>query len=166
VSAYTHFSTTAFSPQTFRPHGIIESKVVGKLFIQEASGPFNKEILLAMDAVHVKARLLLAAGGPWAALFIFKNSALASPEMLSGLRKYLALQVTHKNASIATGLVLPKDVEGASLLTPHYLRAWRDAGIHCEAFEDLDLARAWVTQQLERTLLASPLESQINPGSD
>jgi hypothetical protein len=154
VSAHIQYSTTAFNPQTFKPHGFIESKVVGRLFIQEATGPFNKEILLAMDAVHAKARLLLTAGGPWAALFIFKNSALASPEMLSGLRKYLALQVTRNNASVATGLVLPKHVEAASLLTPHYLRAWRDAGITCEAFEDLALAHAWIAQQLERALPA------------
>lgn len=142
------FSTTSFSPQSFKPHGTIESRIDGRLFVQEATGPFNKEILLAMDSVHTNARALLASQGPWGALFVFKKSALASPEMLEGLKKYLSIQVAGKNASVATALVLSPRVEGASLMAQHYLRAWRSAGILCESFEDYDEAHRWVTLQL------------------
>ena len=152
MTVRNHFSTTWFDPTTFKPHGTIESKIEGNLFIQEATGPFNKEILLAMDAVHTKARQVLVSSGPWGGLFIFKNSALASPEMLDGLKKYLLAQVKRKHASLATGLVLPQSVEGASLMTPHYLRAWRDAGIVCAAFEDVLDAHDWISLQLSIAL--------------
>ena len=146
------FSTTSFNPAMFKPHGAIESRIEGKLFIQEATGPFNKEILLAMDFVHSQARHLLMEGGPWGALFLFKQSALASPEMLSGLKKYLSIQVTRKNASIATGLVFSPGVEGAALMKPHYLGAWRGAGILCEAFEAEQEGRDWISAQMVRPL--------------
>lgn len=163
MTVRSHFSTTWFDPATFKPHGTIESKIEGNLFIQEATGPFNKEILLAMDSVHAKARQVLVSNGPWGGLFIFKNSALASPEMLDGLKKYLVTQVARNNASIATGLVLPRSVEGASLMTPHYLRAWRDAGIVCEAFEDVLDAHHWISSQLSTALRLSRGDDPPSP---
>jgi hypothetical protein len=158
MAADFRFSTSSFSPQNFKPHGTVDSKVVGNLFIQEATGPFNKEIVLAMDVVHAEARGLLLSGGAWGALFVFKNSALASPEMLDRLQKYLSMQVTRKNASVATGLVLPHSVEGAAFMAPLYVRAWRNAGICCEAFVDYLEAHSWVSKQLEgKTDLPSQL---------
>ncbi|OYU46201.1 MAG: hypothetical protein CFE44_03360 [Burkholderiales bacterium PBB4] len=144
----SRFSTTTFAPQMFKPHGRIESSVVGNLFVQEATGPFNKEILLAMEAVHAGARQLAASDGVWAAIFVFKQSALASPEMLNGLSKYLATQVTRRNASTATALVMPADVEGALLMAPLYLRAWQRAGISCEVFSGREDAERWLATQL------------------
>lgn len=144
------YSTTRFAPQRFQPHGSIESRIEGRLYIQEATGPFNKEILLAMDVVHAEARQFLLSGGAWGALFVFKGSALASPEMLDGLKKYLAMQVLRKSASVATGLVLARDVEGSLLMKGHYLRAWQGAGIVCEAFERYADAQAWITEKLSR----------------
>ena len=144
MASKSRYSTTEFSPQQFKPHGRIESTVVGNLFIQEATGPFNKEILLAMESVHTRPRELLASVGPWAAMFVFNQSALASPEMLDGLKKYLATQVTRENASVATALVLPPQVEGALLMGPLYLRAWRGAGIHSEIFGAREDAEHWI----------------------
>lgn len=142
------FSTASFRPQSFKPHGTIESRIEGRLFIQNATGPFNKEILLAMDAIHTQAREFLASQGPWGGLFVFKSSALASQEMLEGLKNYLSLQVNNKHGSVATALVLAPNVEGASLMTQHYLDAWRSAGIPCEKFENYEDAHRWVALQL------------------
>ena len=138
------FSTTSYNPPFFKPHGVIESRVEGNLFVQEGSGPFNKEILLAMNAVHAEAKKLLPPAGPWYALFIFDISALAPREMLEELRQYLTIQVTQNLASQATALVLPRSVEAATLMKPIYLRVWREAGIPCEAFENVAEAKAWL----------------------
>ena len=147
----SRYSTTVFSPHKFKPHGRIESSVVGNLFIQEATGPFNKEILLAMESVHAGPRELLTSGGRWAAIFVFRHSALASPEMLEGLKNYLATQVTRKNASVATALVIPPQVEGALLMGSLYLRAWRGAGITCEIFGAREDAEHWISTRLAMT---------------
>lgn len=138
------FSTTNHPSQFFKPHGRIDSQVVGNLFVQEGTGPFNKEIFFAMRSVHASAKEQLPSDGPWYGLFIFKNSALAPQEMLDDFCEYLRDQKRLNRASQATAIVLSANVEAAALMKPLYLRVWRNAGIPCEAFVDEQEARAWL----------------------
>ncbi len=138
------FSTTNHSSQFFKPHGRIDSQVVGDIFVQEGTGPFNKEIFSAMRSVHACAKEQLPSDGPWYGLFIFKNSALAPQEMLDDFCEYLKDQKRMNRASQATALVLSESVEAAALMKPLYLRVWRKAGIPCEAFTGEQEARAWL----------------------
>ncbi|MDT7517064.1 hypothetical protein [Rhodoferax mekongensis] len=153
MSRNERFSTTNQTSHVFKPHGRIDSEVVGNIFVQEATGPFNKEIFAAMRSVHASAKEQLPSVGNWYGLFIFRNSALAPQEMLDDLYEYLKDQKHQNRASRATAIVLPEVVEAASLMKPLYLRVWRKAGITCEAFTDEQLARAWLD-----SVLKSPID--------
>ncbi|CAM8667886.1 hypothetical protein MCEMSEM18_01658 [Comamonadaceae bacterium] len=138
------FSTTNFLSQSFKPHGRIDSKVIGNIFVQEGTGPFNKEIFLAMRSVHSSAKEMLPSEGPWYGLFIFRNSALAPQEMLDDFCEYLKDQKRLNRSSRATAIVLSESVEAAALMKPLYLRVWSEAGIPCKAFGDEREAHEWL----------------------
>nr|WP_315478755.1 hypothetical protein [uncultured Rhodoferax sp.] len=138
------FSTTNYISQFFKPHGRIDSQVVGDVFVQVGTGPFNKEIFSAMRSVHASAKELLPSDGPWYGLFIFRNSALAPQEMLDDFCEYLKDQKRLNRASQATAIVLPENVEAAALMKPLYLRVWREAGIPCDVFGNEQDAQVWL----------------------
>ena len=143
------------STSIFRPHGFVESRIDGNILVQEATGPFNKEFVWAMASANAEARVQLVSIGPWGAILVFKHSALASLEMLREFGKYLATQVRKGQASVATALVMSPEVEGASIMSPHYLRVWAEAGIVCQHFDSISGAATWI-----RSLLRPALESQ------
>lgn len=147
------FSTTSHSSQFFKPHGRIDSHIIGNIFVQEGTGPFNKEIFAAMQSVHARAKEQLPSKGSWFGLFIFKNSALAPQTMLDDFCEYLKNQNKVGRASQATALVLPETVEAAALMKPLYLRVWRNAGIPCEAFKDEQAAKAWLDSLAQSSVM-------------
>jgi hypothetical protein len=141
-------STDEFSASSFRPHGRIESDVEDRIFIQKAKGPFNEQIISAMRVVHKKALDSLVNTGPWGAIFHIEENALSSFPMFKSLTDYLSSQAKNGSASVGTAIVIGDDVDGASMMAAHYLKAWSDAGIRCRHFANFDDGKSWIQNLL------------------
>ena len=64
----------------------MDVQVSGRLNILEARGPFNKELVIAGDAVQEALDAVLNAQGRWGTVLVFKENALASPEAVAEMR--------------------------------------------------------------------------------
>ena len=137
-------STDEFAASSFRPHGRIDSNVEERILIQRAKGPFNEQIISALRVVHKSALDSLSNTGPWGAIFQIEESALSTFPMLHGLTEYLSLQVKNGSASVATAIVIGDDVDGASMMAHHYVKAWSDAGIRCKYFQKFEDGKFWI----------------------
>jgi hypothetical protein len=144
----SHLSTNDVPTGTFKPHGTIDLQVCGRLNILQARGPFNKELVIAGDAVQEALDAVLNAQGRWGTVLVFKDSALASPEAVSEIASIVKRRVDKGIRPVAIALVVTPDVEGGAIMQSHYLAAYAKAGIPGQVFDDVEKAKAWVLQAI------------------
>jgi hypothetical protein len=126
----------------------MDARVSGRLNILEALGPFNKELVIAGDAVQEALDAVLNAQGRWGTVLVFKGSALASPEAVAEIANIVKRRVDKGIRPVAIGLVVTPDVEGGALMQSHYLAAYAKAGIPGKVFDDIENAKLWVLQAI------------------
>jgi hypothetical protein len=126
----------------------MDARVSGRLNILEARGPFNKELVIAGDAVQEALDAVLNAQGRWGTVLVFKGSALASPEAVAEIANIVKRRVDKGIRPVAIGLVVTPDVEGGALMQSHYLAAYAKAGIPGKVFDDIENAKLWVLQAI------------------
>ena len=144
----THLSTDDVPAGTFKPHGTMDVQVSGRLNILEARGPFNKELVIAGDAVQEALDAVLNAQGRWGTVLVFKENALASPEAVAEIASIVKRRVDKGIRPVAIGLVVTPDVEGGAIMRSHYLAAYAKAGIPGKVFDDVEKAKLWVLQAI------------------
>lgn len=148
MTSKKHRSTDDFDPPTYRPHGRVTFTIYDNVLVCEAIGPFNKELITAIESVEIG---LLEESKPkekWGEIIIINGSALGSAETLVAFTNYLKKLVAHKLMADVSALVLDDQVEGAGVMTPHLIKAYADAGIELTVFDTLNEARVWVKLHL------------------
>ena len=141
-------NTHQIADGTFRAHGFMEVSVDERLNIMEAHGPFNKELVLAADQAQEKIDPHLPTADRWGSVLVFRESALATPDAIAAIGDIVARRCAQGIRPVAIALVMAADVEGASLMAPHYLQAYAHSGIPGAVFADLQVATEWVLAQL------------------
>jgi len=141
-------TTDDFDPLTYRPHGRVSFSIDGNMLLCDAVGPFNKELITAIESVEMDLLLDLKSKGKWGEVIIITGSALGSAETLQAFTDYLKKLVAHQFIADVSALVMDAQVEGASLMTPHLIKAYEDAGIELTVFDTLNEARVWVKLHL------------------
>ena len=131
----------------FRAHGFMEVSVDAQLNIMEARGPFNKELVLAGDQAQEQIDPHLPRAQRWGSILVFKGSALATPDAIAAIADIVARRCAQGIRPVAIALVMAADVEGASLMAPHYLQAYARSGIPGAVFADVQAATDWVRAQ-------------------
>nr|WP_326528552.1 hypothetical protein [Rhodoferax sp.] len=126
----------------------MDVQVSGRLNILEARGPFNKELVIAGDAVQEALDAVLNAQGRWGTVLVFKENALASPEAVAEIASIVKRRVDKGIRPVAIGLVVTPDVEGGAIMQSHYLAAYAKAGIPGKVFPDVEKAKLWVVQAI------------------
>ena len=144
----THSSTDDFDPLTYRPHGRVTFTVEGDVLICDAVGPFNKELIAAIETVEMGPLLELKSRGKWGEIIIISGSALGSTDTLVAFTAYLKKLVAEQFMADVTALVMDNQVEGGTLMTPHLIKAYKDAGIELTIFDTVNEARVWVKLHL------------------
>ncbi|MCO4205074.1 hypothetical protein [Aeromonas taiwanensis] len=141
-------TTDDHQPKRFRPHGLVEYVVLDNILVCEAIGPFNLELI--GSAVSVESPLIdtLVKQGKWGDVVVFKQSAMASLEVLSSLTGYLRSLSTSMKMPSATALVISPKIEGSRIMTPHYRKCYADAGVEVAVFDDVDAALVWMQNRL------------------
>lgn len=135
-----------YAKGAFQPHGAMELRLSGQLNILEATGPFNKELVIAADAAQESLYEALMQKGRWGTVLIFRKNALISLEALAEITSILQRRTAQGYVPVAIALVFGPDVEGGTLMQSHYLNAYRKAGIEGRIFDDALAAQDWVAQ--------------------
>ncbi len=141
-------STDDYDPVKFRPHGRVTFIKDGDLLICEATGPFNKELLLAIAATERDMILQMQVHPRWADIVIIKENAMASTEALEEFTGYLiSLGRQNLNATV-TAMVIDETVTGADVMTSRLIDAYIDAGVNLTVFKTLNDAKVFVKLHL------------------
>ena len=148
MTTKNHITTDDFDPQTFRPHGRVTFSVDGNVLMCDAVGPFNKELIEAIEGVELKLIDEMKQNEKWGDIVTISGSALGSSETLQAFTDYLKMLVAGNFISNVTAMVIDKNVEGAGVMTPYLIKAYADAGLKLTVFETLNEAKVWVKLHL------------------
>lgn len=143
-------SAGQYARGAFKPHGSMQLEQSGFLNVLEATGPFNKELVVAADAAQENLYESLVQKGRWGTVLIFRESALVSLEALAEISAILRRRKTQGYAPVAVALVFGPEVEGGALMQSHYLKAYQSADIDGRIFSNEADAKAWMADVIER----------------
>lgn len=145
-------NTDQFATGPFRPHGRIEIWAEGNVMRLEATGPFNKEAIIALGATWRALFAELPMRGPFAAIIVIRHSIMSSQEVLDAFGDFLrsGSQAGHPAAAVA--YVAAPDIEGRSLILPKLADLYAATGRLFASFateaEAEDWMRAWLRDAL------------------
>ena len=141
-------STDDFKLNKFKPHGRAEFERDGQILICHAVGPFNKELVVAIAAIQPKLLNEIISDGEWANITILSRSALATPDALLELGKYLSSIVNQSARSCASALVIGNYVEGRKFMAPYIIKAFADIGTKLVLFDTIRSANDWAVEEI------------------
>lgn len=147
----TRSDTTQHAVGGFKPHGYMQLELSGQLNVLEATGPFNKELVIAADVAQEGLYAELANKGRWGTILIFRENALTSLDALEEITHALKRRAAQGYAPVAVALVFGAGVEGGVLMQPYYLNAYKNAGIQGRCFTDELAAKEWVSSVINQT---------------
>lgn len=147
----TRSDTTQHATGGFKPHGYMQLEQSGKLNVLEATGPFNKELVIAADAAQEALYAELVKKGRWGTILIFRENALTSLDAVEEITHILKKRAAQGYAPVAVALVFGAGVEGGDLMRPYYLNAYANAGIVGRCFSDELAAKEWVSDVINQT---------------
>ncbi len=133
----------------FSQHGTIESRIEGNILINEATGPFNAEIIYALQEVQSELLDVLAVLRNWGQIYIFHQSALCSPDTIEAMHGYISQKKGTISKPAATAFVMDRNVEGRLIMGPHYRQVYEKAELNFALFVTEAEAREWVEQTLK-----------------
>ena len=137
------YSTDGVEPGRFRPHGRVEYEEQGNILFTKAWGPFNIELVTALETLVKSLFPVMTSKGKWVNIAVFEESALASYEVLGTLREMAKLVLQLNIAPACIAFVFRPEVEGAKLMAPLFEKYVNDGGIPCKTFASSDLAEKW-----------------------
>jgi len=132
----------------YNQHGRMQSHVDNNILINEATGPFNAEIISAIQVIQRDLLKEISGHEHWAQVYIFYESVLCSPDTIEALRTYLARFKDPKKQPVATAFVMGTDIEGSSMMGPHYRQVYEEAQLTFQLFSTKAQALAWVNTML------------------
>lgn len=135
----------------FTQHGTIESRVDGNILINEATGPFNAEIIYALQEAQRELLEIVAEQENWAQIYIFHQSALCSPDTIDAINAYLSSKKGTIKRPVATAFVMERSVEGRAIMGPHYRQVYEKAELNFALFVTEQDAREWIAKTLQQS---------------
>lgn len=130
----------------FTQHGRMESRIEGSILINEATGPFNAEIIYAIQDIQLDLLELLNAKEQWAQIYIFHDSALCSPDTIDAMRAYMKKMQGTIKKPVGTAYVMAKTLEGRPIMAPLYRQVYEQAQLNFQLFFTVQEAQDWVNQ--------------------
>ena len=146
----TKRNTNTAKSSTFSQHGNVESRIEDNILINEATGPFNAEVIYALKQIQQDLLDILSARQHWAQIYTFHHSALCSPDTIDALSAYLADEKGKIKKPAATAFVMDQSVEGRAIMAAHYRHVYELAGLKFDIFNSLKEAQDWVELMLSQ----------------
>jgi hypothetical protein len=142
-------STSEIKTTHFAPHGLVEISMDENLLRYEATGPFNQEVFDCLAVAQMNFLEALQPSGPWASICTVLQSAIATPD---GIRRYTELMQTAKPPAftpVATAFVMAPEVEGRTIMNPHFARIYNSIGRPFKMFGTKAEAQSWALSMIE-----------------
>ncbi len=139
---------TSSTHSGFTPHGAYKSRFERALVCNDATGPFNVELLQAFAKNSESFYTEVAARGPYVLLTTFHVSMMMSPETIAIVRALVQRLRVRGQAMVACAHVTGLDVEGREIMGDVYGDIYGQAGVPYSMFTDEAQARAWLFAQL------------------
>lgn len=136
----------------FTPHGSFRIHREGQVIVVEAAGPWNLELIqqYARDVVPLTREI--AAGGPWAATVLVRDSVMFTAEAADALRE-AGFRTAKTSGRVAVAYVIPPEVEGAAL-APAILKRIYEGLNPWAIFTDARAAMDWLHQRIAEQRLS------------
>jgi len=134
----------------FNQHGRMVSRVEDNILFNEATGPFNAEIIAAIRLIQQEMLEEISTKEKWAQIYVFFDSVLCSPDTIEALQVYLANLKGKLKKPVATAFVIGPGVEGRSMMGPHYRQVYEQANLNFQLFETVEQAQVWVAESLAK----------------
>lgn len=142
-------NTDEFAVGPFRPHGRVDVWAEGNVMWLEATGPLNKESVIALGSLWRSLFAEFHQVGPYASITVIHRSLINSQEVLDALEDFLAANTQAGNVASAAAFVVAPDVEGRAFMLPKYAEIYTAAGRPFAAFTTEAEAEAWVRAKLQ-----------------
>jgi len=146
----TKRNTNTAKSSTFSQHGNVESRIEDNILINEATGPFNAEVIYALKQIQQDLLDILSARQHWAQIYTFHHSALCSPDTIDALSAYLADKKGKIKKPSATAFVMDHSVEGRAIMAAHYRHVYEVAELNFDIFTSAEDAQNWVQLMLDK----------------
>lgn len=145
MSGKDWISTRDHASGPFAPHGEFRISLRGDVFLYEARGPFNREAVQALAPVRRLAYERWGASGrPVWALVRWFDSAMMSPDTFRAFATSFQVFADTPNPLRAVAWVAAPEVEGVSMMAPHFEALYGAAGLSFALFEDEAVAMQWL----------------------
>lgn len=145
------YSTNSIEWVKYGPHGRVEiSESLENIIIYKAVGPFNKELIKALDELEqpfLKERI--QRDEKWVTLIEFKESCMITIEAKEIFSRYLEQCRESGIIQLATAMVITNDVEGKNMAESIYGQFYRNIDVPCQIFEVYDSAVNWLIEQYQ-----------------
>lgn len=142
-------STDQFAAGPFRPHGKVEIWAEGNVMRLEATGPFNKEAVIALGATWNSLFDEMPLHGAFANIIVMRHSLMVSQEVLDAFGAFLHVNNRAGRGASAVAFVVAPDVEARALMLPMFAETYAAAGRQFAAFETEAEADVWVRARLK-----------------
>jgi hypothetical protein len=143
-------STKLVKTSQFTPHGVVDIWMDGQLMHYEATGPFNVELVDCLAVAQRDYLLASRPAGAWVSVCIVRHSAMASPESIARYAAIMADPKPDNMVPCATAFVIPPEVEGGAIMTPHLTKIYDRIGRPFAVFDNLAAAQVWADSWLSR----------------
>jgi len=134
----------------FTQHGHMECRVEGDILFNEATGPFNAEIIAAIQLIQRDLLDIVNKQDQWAQAYVFHESVLCSPDTVDALKNYLSELKGKMKKPVATAFVMAPDVEGRAMMAPHYRQVYEQAQLNFQLFDTVAEAQIWMRAMLAK----------------
>ena len=141
-------NTDQFATGPFRPHGQVEIWSEGNVMRLDATGPFNKEVVIALGATWNSLFDEMPVNGPFANIIVIRRSVVVSQEVLDAFGEFLRANNRAGRGASAVAFVVATEVEGRALMLPMFAATYAAAGRRFAAYETEAEADAWVRERL------------------
>ena len=148
MTKFAHRNTDQYDLGRYRQHGRSDIHFDGKIMRFESMGPFNKELIRAVEMAMRDLLNEVPPTGPWAEIVWLRGSALIAPEVLPAMKGLIENLTDDGLVSAATAIVATDDVEGLSLMIPPYAAIYVASHRHFDTFGSMEDAEAWIHVRL------------------
>lgn len=133
----------------FKPHGVYEGVVVDGIVNSSVTGPFNRELIVALSARVSTFFKLLPTDRKAAGLTEFRGSMLMTPEAVDAFRVLIAYELGQLPQGIVVAHAAAPDVDGRSFMPGVFAKSvYGPLGIPYRCFDTVEAARDWLRAQL------------------
>lgn len=138
-----------FVDEKFPPHGDVKQSLMGQVIVDEAHGPFNRELLEQYEQKAAPLYMQAKAAGKFVTLSLFSGSMMMGQETIAQFVNLAVNYVSHKIAPEAVAFVADDEVDGRDFMFPIIkAKVFDPVGVPIRLFTNRAKAELWLKEKI------------------